>query len=282
MPRARIAALNALSCLALAASIAVAMQAEPSSPVTPQAAVSWPVSTLVVSEVQTGGASASDEFVEIANGGTSSVDLIGLEVVYVTSSGGTITRKATWPASTLLEPGRHVLIANTSGAFAGIADATYSGGFAATGGALVLRAIGGAPVDSLGWGDATNAFVEGTAAPAPPASSSVERRPGGIDGNGSDTNDNAADWFVQANPNPQNLAAPPTPAPGASPTPTIAPTATPTVAPTPSPTPVPTATPTPTPTVAPTPAIIQPSDNPKSARASPAVTTGTPNFAAEK
>jgi len=42
------------------------------------ATVTWPVSTLVVSEVQTGGASASDEFVEIANQGAGPVDLIGL------------------------------------------------------------------------------------------------------------------------------------------------------------------------------------------------------------
>ena len=257
MPRARIAALNALSCLVLAASLAVASGAEPPTLTDASATVSWPVSTLVVSEVQTGGASASDEFVEVANGGAASVDLIGLEVVYVTSSGGTITRKATWPASTILDPGRHLLIANTSGAFAGIADATYSGGFAATGGALVLRVVGGAPVDAVGWGDATNAFVEASAAPAPAASSSIERRPGGIDGNGSDTNDNAADWFVQAAPSPQNLAAPPTPAPGASPTPTIAPTPTPTPTGTPvptvPPTPIPTTSPTPTPTIAPTP-----------------------------
>ena len=33
------------------------------------ATVPWPVSSLVVSEVQTGGSSASDEFVEIANQG---------------------------------------------------------------------------------------------------------------------------------------------------------------------------------------------------------------------
>ena len=62
------------------------------------AAVAWPTSTLVVSEVQTGGASASDEFVEIANQGAGSVDLLGLEVVYATSSGSTVTRKATWAA----------------------------------------------------------------------------------------------------------------------------------------------------------------------------------------
>ena len=49
--------------------------------------VAWPPSTLVVSEVQTGGASASDEFVEVANQGPRAVDLAGLEVVYATSSG---------------------------------------------------------------------------------------------------------------------------------------------------------------------------------------------------
>ena len=158
--------------------------------------VAWPPSTLVVSELQTGGASASDEFVEIANQGTGPVDLIGLEVVYATSSGSTVTRKATWTASSILAPGRRVLVANSAGAFAGIGDAPYTGGFAATGGALALRVVGGDVVDAVGWGDATNTFVEGTVASAPPAGSSLERRPGGASGNGIDTNDNAADWFV--------------------------------------------------------------------------------------
>src|SRR5690242_16216008 len=60
------------------------------------ASVAWPPSTLVVSEVQTGGASASDEFAEIHNAGSVEVDLAGLELVYVTSTGSTVTRKATW------------------------------------------------------------------------------------------------------------------------------------------------------------------------------------------
>ncbi|MEO8572006.1 MAG: lamin tail domain-containing protein, partial [Chloroflexota bacterium] len=72
-------------------------------------AVTWPPSTLVVSEVQTGGTSASDEFVELANQGAAPVDLAGLEVVYATSSGTTVTRKATWASSILLEPGRRIL-----------------------------------------------------------------------------------------------------------------------------------------------------------------------------
>ena len=234
MERARAAAAVALFALLLAATAALAVAAPTlrESVPAPAALVGWPPATLVVTEVQTAGASASDEFAEIGNMGPTSVDLAGLEIVYVTSTGGTVTRKAAWTEPLLLEPGRHIVVANTTGAYAIVADLTYSGGFAATGGAIVLRVIGGAPVDALGWGDATNAFVEGAPAPAPPAGSSLERRPGGTAGNTTDTNDNVADVFVQASPNPQNLAAPPVPAPGSTATPTPE-----TPAPTPTPTP---------------------------------------------
>ncbi len=221
------------------------------------APVGWPPSTLVVSEVQTGGASASDEFVEIANQGSGPVDLVGLEMVYATSTGSTVTRKASWAGSFVLDAGRRVLIVNTAGAYASLGDVAYSGGFAATGGAVALRVIGGSVVDAVGWGDATNAFVEGGAALAPAAGSSLERSPGGTLGNGVDTNDNALDFFVNALPNPQGSAAAPVPEPGPSPTPvptpTPMPTATPTSTPTPSPTPTATPAATPTPTPSPTP-----------------------------
>ncbi len=187
------------------------------------AAVGWPPSTLVISEIQTGGASASDEFVEIANQGPATVDLAGLEVVYATSSGSTVTRKASWTAATALEPGRRILIGNAAGVHGPAADVTYTGGFAATGGAVALRVVGGAPIDAVGWGDAMNGFVEGAAAVAPPAGSSLERAPGGVLGNGTDTNDDAADWFVQATPSPQGLAAAPVPVPGPTPVPTPTP-----------------------------------------------------------
>ncbi len=246
------------------------------------AAVVWPVSTLVISEVQTGGGSASDEFVEIANQGAANVDLAGLEVAYVTSSGSTVTRKVTWSAAIILTPGQRYLIANSAGVHAVIADAVYSGGFAAIGGVLALRAVGGAVVDAIGWGDATNAFVEGTAAPAPPAGSSLERRPGGPAGNGTDTNVNLADWLVSGTPGPQGHASPPVPGPGPSPTPTVAPTptATPTVGPTPTATMVPTATATPgaSPTVDPTPtAIPTPTADPTSTRTPEPTLTPSPS-----
>ena len=232
----------------------------------PAASVGWPPSPgLVISEVQTGGASASDEFIELANAGTVAADLGGLEIVGVSSSGATVTRRVTWTAPTIVEPGRHVLVANAAGVWASLADATYATGLAATGGAVALRPVGGTPIDAVGWGDATNAYVEGVAAPAPPAGSSIERLPGGALGDGIDTNDNSADWLVRGAPGPQRLADPPTPGPtpSASPTPvptetpaptsTPSPTPTPTPAETPAPTPTPTSTPTPVPTPDPTP-----------------------------
>ncbi len=252
MDRARRAGFTALIVVMVAAALA-----GPGGAPTLAGIVAWPPSTLVVSELQTGGASASDEFVELANQGPAPVDLAGLEVVYATSSGSTVTRKATWAATTVLGPGQRILVANAAGIHAAIADATYASGFAATGGALAIRVVGGVTIDAVGWGDATSSFVEGTAAPAPPAGSSLERAPGGAAGNGIDTNDNGTDWFVQGAPSPQGRAAPPVPAPTATatPTPSATPSATagPTATPTPSGAPSPTPTSTPGPTATPPP-----------------------------
>lgn len=247
------------------------------------AGVGWPVSGgLLVSEVVTGAGSASDEFVEIYNAAATAHDLGGLELVYVTASGSTVTRKQAW-TGLVVEPGRHVLIANSAGKWATAADGLYSGGFAATGGSLVLRALDGTVVDSLSWGEAASAFVEGAPGPAPAAGTSLERKPGRLAGNGADTNDNLADTRLEPDPLPQALsaAAVPLPGPSASPTeplatptsdptavptpestpeptveataePTLEPTAEPTADPTVDPTPAPTSEPTATPTMAPT------------------------------
>ena len=182
----------------------------------PAAAVGWPASTtLLVAEVMTGGASASDEFIEIVNVGATVADLQDVELVYASGAATSATRKVAWTAARPLQPGQHLLAANATGIFAADADATWSSGIAATGGAVALRVIGGAVIDAVGWGDATNAFVEGSPAPAPAASSSIERRPGGVAGNWTDTNGNAADFVVQPEPVARNLAAPADPPPAA-------------------------------------------------------------------
>ena len=101
---------------------------------------------LVVSEVVTGGASASDELIELHNPTASALPLEGLEVIYVTSSGATISRRAAWEVGAPSVPaGGHVLIANALGIYASIADATYESGMAATGGASRFASSARAP-----------------------------------------------------------------------------------------------------------------------------------------
>ncbi len=240
---------------------------------------------LVISELQTGGASASDEFVELYNPTPVAMPLEGLELVYVTATGTTVTRKASWALGAPSIPaGAHLLIVNDVGIYAGIGDMTYSGGVASTGGAWALRIQGASTaIDAVGWGAAT-AWLETHPAPTPAAGSSLERLPGGAAGSGQDSDDNAADFVLRAIPGPQNAASAPigspSPTPSTTPTPsasattsespagtpvasaTATPTQPPTPSATPSPMPTPLATPSPSPSPTPTPTPVAPTPSP--------------------
>ena len=270
-------------CIAVAAAVVVLLTCLPAvvafnersaggaaSMLASHALVAEPTGHLLVSEVMTGGASASDEFIEIYNSGPDALPLEGLEVIYVTASGGTITRKATWSAGAPpVAAGTHVLIANAAGIFAAVADVTYTNGLAATGGSIAIRILGASSaIDAAGWGNATSTWLEGVPAAAPPAGHSLERLPGGDQGSGQDSEQNSVDFVDLATPDPQNTLSPPipvaTPVPSASPsaTPSESPSATPSATPSPTvevtqqPTPDPTLTPTPTPTMTPPPAPL--------------------------
>ena len=224
---------------------------------------------LVVSELVSGAAGASDEFIEIYNPTAGELPLEGLELIYVSASGATVTRKASWEVGAPGIPsGAHLLIANEAGAYASIADVTYASGLAATGGSVALRILGATTaVDALGWGTAASTWLEGQPAPAVAPGHSLERLPGGLAGSAQDTDHNLVDFVDQPVPDPQNAASPPvavSPSPSptdenASPTalpstdPTSLPTGTPTATPASSPTPEPTLDPTPSPTASPTP-----------------------------
>lgn len=274
--------LIALAVLALAIdrAIAIPLTGDEGSPPGLVGAVA--TDHLVVSEVMTGGASASDEFIELYNPTAAALALDGLEVVYVTSTGATVTRKAAWASGvSTVAAGGHVLVANEAGIFAGLADVTYAGGLAATGGSIALRVQSAATaIDAVGWGTAASTWLETRPAPAAPAGSSLERLPGGSSGSTQDTDDNLVDFGNQPVPEPQNSTAPPVPSATASATASSSPTAspivsaTPTVEPTPTPTPEPTAataTPTATPTPTSTPAQGTPTPMP-TATPLPAIT----------
>jgi hypothetical protein len=67
-----------------------------------------------------------------------------------------------------------------------------------TGGGVGIKDGTGALIDSVGYGTATNAFVEGTVAAAPAAGESIRRSP-----DGHDTNVNAADFAIDSTPTPK-------------------------------------------------------------------------------
>jgi hypothetical protein len=206
------------------------------------------VGHLLLSELVTGGAGASDEFVEVYNPAPIGLPTEGLELIYVPASGATVTRKALWSAGAAeVPPGGHLLIANEAGLYAAIADLTYPNGLAGTGGSLALRVLGGSTaVDAIGWGTAANSWLEGAPAAAPAAGRSLERLPGGPAGSTQDTDQNVVDFVEREAPDPQNSGSPPVASGTPQPSPSDGPTAAPTITPVPTATPTPMATPAPT------------------------------------
>jgi hypothetical protein len=162
-----------------------------------------PSSPVKVNELSTGTTgSAADEFVELVNAGTAAVDVGGWKVVYRSAAGTSDTTLATIPTGTTIAAGGFYLLGGGGYAGATTPDQSFAAGLAGTGGAVGVRDSSGTLVDGVGWGTATNAIVEGTAAAAPPSTavpgSSIVRLP-----DGHDTDANAADFTVSSTPTPR-------------------------------------------------------------------------------
>jgi hypothetical protein len=162
-----------------------------------------PSSPLRVNEVSTGTTgSAADEFVELYNPGTTAVDVSGWKVVYRSAAGTSDATLATVPTGTSIAPGGFYLLGGGGYAGSATVDQSFATGLAGTGGGIGIRDTTGALVDGVGWGTATNALVEGTAAAAPPSTaapgSSIVRLP-----DGHDTDANASDFSVTATATPK-------------------------------------------------------------------------------
>ena len=178
---------------------------------------------IVISQFQTGGGGAgtfNDEFIEIFNRGADPVDLNGYRLVYRSATGSNDVNIpfATWTATTVIPAGGYYLIASTSYDGTVTPNLLYNPttcqcSMGAAGGGLALR-LGdnntGAMIDSVGWGTATNIFVEGTVTAAPAANNSQSRQENGCQ----DTDNNSAN-FVSTTPSaPRNASTTPTPCSG--------------------------------------------------------------------
>jgi hypothetical protein len=161
----------------------------------------------VINEVQTyskGG--GDDEFIELYNPCPVAVDLSGSKVAYRSATGATDASSFTFPAATTLAPGAFALLAGSkyqgpSGAAGVVYGAVPGSGLSSTGGGLQWRKADGTVWDSFGWGSATNAYVEGSAATKATDSTATPRSVGRKT-DGADTNDNAADFAVTKTPTP--------------------------------------------------------------------------------
>lgn len=159
---------------------------------------------IVISEFQTAGfGGATDEFVEITNTGPSAVNIGGWVLVYRAAAGTIDAVLYTFPAGTMLPAGGHLLGVGSQWTGLVSRDFMLASGLAAAGGGIAVRSSsGGTIMDSVGYGTATNIFVEGTAVAAPSSSTSFERNNAGL----TDTNNNAADFHSRTTPGPQNSA----------------------------------------------------------------------------
>jgi hypothetical protein len=157
-----------------------------------------------INEFSTGvTGAATNEFVEIVNSGSATADLSGWKLVYRSATGTSDTALDTIPDGTSLAPGAFYLFGGSGYTGPPAADQSFSQGLAAAAGGLAIRDANGTIVDSVGYGStAANGFVEGTPAPAPPATaapgSSDVRKP-----DGHDTNNNSGDFTVVAPPTPR-------------------------------------------------------------------------------
>jgi uncharacterized repeat protein (TIGR01451 family) len=178
---------------------------------------------LVISQLYGGGGNAGaifrNDFIEIYNRGTSTVDLAGWSVQYssATGSGNWSVTPLCLTGSCLIRPGRYFLVQEDQGTggtqdlpapdASGTTPLTTAAGKVALS-SSVTALSGACPsntniADIVGYGGATNCF-EGTGPASAPGNTTADfRKAGGC----LDTKDNASDFFVgQANP--RNSASP--------------------------------------------------------------------------
>ncbi|MBD0329803.1 MAG: lamin tail domain-containing protein [Thermoleophilia bacterium] len=164
-------------------------------------------SGVVISEFRfRGPAGASDEFVELTNAGAAPVDVSGWRVQACSATTGAAATRATVPDGTTLAPGRHLLVAHTSGYTGAVpADLGYGTGIADGGGVRLVTPDGTFVDGAASVAAPTSQCREGTGLTLPTTDSDTSfERLGGMQ----DTDDNATD-FAPATSDPQNLASTP-------------------------------------------------------------------------
>jgi hypothetical protein len=153
---------------------------------------------VVVNEVKTGSAaSGNDELIELYNPCATAVDLTGFTLVYRAAAG--VTDVVVASLTKTIDGNGYLLIVGPNYSNGSTPDQTYAmGRMAQPGGGVGLRDGALALIDSVGYGTATNAFIEGAKTAAPPNGQSIARTP-----NGTDSNHNDLDFAIATTPTPR-------------------------------------------------------------------------------
>ncbi len=168
---------------------------------TPEGPTPTPVprTPLVISEVQAGAAGDNNlEFIELYNATGEPLDLEGYRLLYRLSPEAEEVLLYAWEEPAAIPPHGHFLLVRAGKEVGAVPDAEFDYPLNTRFGSLTLL-------------DPTGTVAEGSPAPPLENDRSLERRPGGEAGNGQDTDDNGADFFLNDTPGPQNTGSLPAP-----------------------------------------------------------------------
>jgi predicted extracellular nuclease len=151
------------------------------------------------------------EFIELYNPGITPYPLQGFTLWYRLSTSEEDLLVYRWLNPAFIPGHGHYLLVREDQDVGVMPNVEFTQGLNTGGGGLLLRDPGGIPVDALGWGNAPDVFTEDQPAAILEDGFSLERAPGGIEGNHQDTNNNASDFQLSDTPQPQNSGSDPTP-----------------------------------------------------------------------
>jgi predicted extracellular nuclease len=170
-------------------------------------------SSALISEVLAGvDGNNNVEFIELYNPGITPYQLQDFSLWYRLPTSEEDLLVYQWLSPAFIPGHGHYLLVREGQDVGVMPNAEFTQGLNTGGGGLLLRDPEGVAADALGWGNAPDVFTEDQPAAILENGLSLERAPGGVEGNHQDTNNNAFDFQLSDTPQPQNSGSDPTPA----------------------------------------------------------------------
>ncbi len=168
---------------------------------------------IVISEIMAGVTGNNNlDFIELYNPTQDLVNLKGDSLWYQLKQDQGDKLIYSWETSAYIPPYGHYLLLRENQDLGIEVDAYFDYSLVPQRGSLAIRSRTEGIIDQVAWGDTDAAFVETKNAPQFQNGVSLERLPGGHDGNGQDDDDNEIDFVLNNTPNPQSTANLSTPA----------------------------------------------------------------------